>query len=196
MARITTYTVRCPQCLVAGITRQLGFDDELGMIACDAPEPHTFERMPDEPAPPREESSGFGPETQQEPATTREQDKSRFGELMGKRKEVPVEPEKPPVSEPEVSNPVPTRVMAISGEFRAGDVVYSVGLKDALALPNGEILLGVVIPETWAQAVVAEAEAQGMPPGEYFSRWLTSDDLRSTLVDALVHYWASAPAPV
>jgi hypothetical protein len=196
MARITTYTVQCPQCLVAGISRQLGFDDELGMIACDAPEPHTFERMPDEPAPPREESSGFAPETQQEPATTREQDQSSFGQLMNKRKQAPAEPKKAPVSVPEVSKPEPTRVMAISGEFRAGDIVYSVGPKDALALPDGEILFGVVVPETWASAIVAEAEAQGMPPGEYFSRWLTSDDLRSTLVDALVHFWASAPAPV
>jgi hypothetical protein len=69
---------------------------------------------------------------------------------------------------------------------------YWVGPGGSMALPNGDLLLGLRIPEQWRQAVEAEAQNQGKLIGEYASDWLTSEEMRSAIVDALVAYWSSS----
>lgn len=61
----------------------------------------------------------------------------------------------------------------------------------SITLPDGDLLLCVRIPEAWKSAVEAEAEAQMKSPGAYFSDWLTSTEMRATLVDWLENYWVS-----
>src|SRR6266404_7042500 len=97
MSRISTYTTVCSQCRLQGVERFLGFDDELGAICCDAPEPHVYDRLPDDP-PVSVESSGFAAETQNEPSQTAEEDNARFAKLTADRKKLTVVP----ISTPEL----------------------------------------------------------------------------------------------
>jgi hypothetical protein len=203
MSRITSYSTLCPTCKVAGIDRQLGFDDELGSICCDGPEPHTFDRLPDEPAP-SVEGSGFAPETQNEPSTTAEEDRAKFSELSAKRKQPTPISSKPPVSIPQQVTPqTPAVEMSVASaedlaaKFASGELIPMVPLGGAYQMPNGDVLLGVVVPEQWVQAVVSEAEVQGAKNvAAYVGKWLTSDDMRSLIVDALMSYWSNQQTAV
>ena len=67
-----------------------------------------------------------------------------------------------------------------------------VGEGESIRLANGDLLLGVRIPETWKQAIEAEAEAQLKSPAAYFGEWLTSDEMKSAVVDLLQNYWSAA----
>lgn len=64
----------------------------------------------------------------------------------------------------------------------------------AVVLPNGDLLLGVVVPEVWRQAVEAEAQNQLKSPAAYFSDWLTSEEMKSAIVDLLQNYWSASYA--
>lgn len=66
-----------------------------------------------------------------------------------------------------------------------------VGPGESIDLPNGDLLLGVVIPEAWRQAVEAEAQAQLKSPAAYFADWLTSEEMKSAVIDWLQNYWVS-----
>jgi hypothetical protein len=69
---------------------------------------------------------------------------------------------------------------------------YLVAEGEGVNLPNGDLLLGLRIPEQWRQAVEAEAENQGKGSAQYLADWLTSEEMRSAIVDALVAYWSSS----
>jgi len=213
MSRISEYLTWCPTCKVAGIERHLGFDDELGAICCDAKEPHVFDRLPDDP-PPSVESSGFAAETQNEPIQTAEEDSVRFSQLTADRKKLTVVPISTPELPAEVLDYVkksadltdaltgaapqivPSSREELAKKFASRELIPMVALGGSFQLPNGDLLLGVVIPETWSQAIIAEAEIQGAKsPAEYFARWMTSDELRSTFAESLLHYWSTVIAP-
>ena len=208
MSRISTYSTLCPTCKVAGVDRQLGFDDEQGSICCDATEPHFFETMPDEPAP-SVEGSGFAPETQTGPIPTAEADTAKFSELIGKRKQAEVEPVRMPVIPAEVFDVVKQVEEAsedLTGARTLDDLPPTAGSLSvagmvpeggAVRLRSGDLLLGVVVPEQWVQAVMSEAEAQGCKsPAEYVGRWLASEEMRAVFADALTNYWSNQQAPV
>ena len=73
-----------------------------------------------------------------------------------------------------------------------GTSQYLVSEGQAVNLPNGDLLLGIVIPEVWKSAVESEAESQLKSPATYFRDWLTSEEMRQSVIEWLENYWVSS----
>ena len=197
-----TYEEACPKCEAEGRKEKLFLDMDKVEIRCEVG--HVFEELPSDTvlrtglqAEPIPAVSEVVSEAKSEPEI------EQVSSIADLQPEAPITNtlEKPvaPLSPSAIVAAEDAKLAKIAVQLKprsAGPSLAAAGLMVAegmgVTLPDGDMLLGVRIPEAWRQAVEAEAEAQMKSPGKYFSDWLTSEEMRATVIDWLQNYWCSA----
>lgn len=205
------YDEACPACVLEGFDHKLFLDYDTLQVQCERG--HKFDELPSDTAlrtgqpistgtvASSTEESAVAPvvepgivneekPSQSEKSNTLENEVSPE-ESSAKLAEIASKLAAPPQVSPELFeklSPALQRVVGVPKDSTNASVAEG----QSVTLENGDLLLGVRIPESWRQAVEAEAEVQGKRPAVYLAEWLTSEEMRSAIVDFIQNYWASS----